>query len=300
MLKKLRAGLELIRPANIVTAFADILAGFAVAGGVILFADGLAMAAPAGLLWLLVSTFGLYGGGIVFNDVFDAKLDAIERPERAIPSGRISIVGASILGISLLVMGILSAFQVNPAAGAISIGVAICALFYDWKAKHSVFFGPLFMGICRGGNLLLGISIVPALIVIFWPLAIIPVIYIASITLVSRGEVSGGSSIHGYIALGLIVLVTASLVMLTFVPGFDLLPALPFLLLFAGMVLPVFYIAAKKPEASTIIKAVKRGVISLVLLNSVLAAGFSGVVLGMMVFVLFLLSILISKMFAVT
>lgn len=80
MLYKIRAFLELMRPANIVTAFADILAGFAVAGGVISFTGETSLITPDGLGWLLLSTFGLYGGGVVFNDVFDAELDAKERP----------------------------------------------------------------------------------------------------------------------------------------------------------------------------------------------------------------------------
>src|SRR5690625_6499540 len=84
---KARAALELMRPANIITAFADILAGFAAAGGVLALTSSGFDLEPDGVGWLLLATFGLYGGGIVFNDVFDASIDAEERPERAIPSG---------------------------------------------------------------------------------------------------------------------------------------------------------------------------------------------------------------------
>jgi 4-hydroxybenzoate polyprenyltransferase len=300
MSEKLRACIELMRPANIITAFADILAGFAVAGGMILFAGGILSAEQSGLLWLLISTFGLYGGGVVFNDVFDAKLDAVERPERPIPSGRISRTGAAILGGSLLLVGILSAFQVNQTAGLIAVVVAACALFYDWQAKHSVLWGPLFMGFCRGGNLLLGISIIPAAVAEFWPLMALPVAYIASITLISRGEVSGGNRIHGYIAFSIIVLVILSLGLLSFLPDVELLRASPFLILFAFMVLPAFYNAARSPKAETIKKAVKRGVISLVLMNSVIAAAFAGMLMGLIVVALFLASLFVSKLFAVT
>ena len=76
-----RAWLQLLRPANVATALADVLAGAAVAG---------AAWPPAPVVyWLLVATACLYAGGIVFNDYFDRTLDAIERPERPIPSGRI-------------------------------------------------------------------------------------------------------------------------------------------------------------------------------------------------------------------
>lgn len=300
MLQKMRAYLELMRPANIVTAFADILAGFAVAVGVISFTGEAALFSPDGLGWLLLSTFGLYGGGVVFNDVFDAELDAKERPERAIPSGRVSKVQAALLGILLHLLGVIAAFQVNQTAGFIAIAIAILTIIYDSKAKHSVVFGPLFMGLCRGGNLLLGISIVPAILFQSWFLAFIPIVYIASITLISRGEVSGGSRMHGFIAVGMLIAVIIALLIFAFMPEYSLLTALPFLLLFAWMVFPAYLNAAINPEALTIKNAVKRGVLSLIFLNSVLAAGFSGLILGLIVALLFPISLLFSKLFAVT
>ena len=106
------AYLQLMRPANIITAIADILAGCAIAISFKHQSDSLTFI-PTEIIWLILSTIGLYGGGVVFNDVFDAKLDAIERPERAIPSGRASKTGASILGLILLAFGVLTAWQVS-------------------------------------------------------------------------------------------------------------------------------------------------------------------------------------------
>lgn len=300
MPKKLRAYLELMRPANIVTAFADILAGFAVAGGVLSFSGETQLISPDGLIWLLISTFGLYGGGVVFNDVFDAALDAKERPERAIPSGRVSRFEATILGVVLHTIGVLSAFQVNISAGIIAAIIVVLTIIYDSKAKHSVVFGPFFMGLCRGGNLLLGISIIPVILWESWFLALIPIVYIASITLISRGEVSGGTKVHGYTAVGMIVFVIAALMLLTIRPDYSLLSATPFLILFSWMVIPAFLNAAINPEALTIKNAVKRGVLSLIFMNSVLAAGFSGIILGVIVACLFPLSVFLAKIFAVT
>ncbi len=53
--------------------------------------------------------YWLIWGGVVFNDVFDAKLDAVERLERPIPSGRASLQRATILGIVLLLIGVIAA-----------------------------------------------------------------------------------------------------------------------------------------------------------------------------------------------
>ena len=73
-----------MRPANIVTAVADILAGIAMAGT--LYFKQFDITA---IILLILSTAFLYGGGVVMNDVFDADLDKVERPERPIPSGLI-------------------------------------------------------------------------------------------------------------------------------------------------------------------------------------------------------------------
>lgn len=89
-MQKLLSYLRLMRPANIVTSVADILLGFAASGLVQnpFFSDGhFNISGLDALLWLILSTIGLYGGGVVFNDVFDAELDKVERPERPIPSG---------------------------------------------------------------------------------------------------------------------------------------------------------------------------------------------------------------------
>lgn len=289
-----------MRPANIVTAFADVLAGASAAAGTIMIAGEYGYLTQPSLFWLLISTFGLYGGGIVFNDVFDSELDKKERPERAIPSGRVSKLFASILGAALFLTGILAAFWVNGTAGLLSIGITLGALFYDAIAKHYVVFGPLVMGSCRGGNLLLGAALLPASLSTLWPLALLPVFYIASITLISRGEVHGGSKATGFLATVIVGSVATVLLLLSLLDSYTFITALPFAILFGVMVLPAFISAASDPAPETIKKAVKRGVISLIILNSALTAGFAGLIPGLLVLALLPVSYLFSKLFAVT
>ena len=130
-----------MRPANIVTAVADILAGVAISG--FFFQAGLEYSA---IIFLILSTIGLYGGGVVMNDVFDAELDAMERPERPIPSGLIKKNQAAFMGICLLLFGVIMAFQVGALSGSLALGTAIAALVYDRYAKHHAVFGPLKIG----------------------------------------------------------------------------------------------------------------------------------------------------------
>jgi 4-hydroxybenzoate polyprenyltransferase len=63
--------LQLVRPANIITSIADILAGIAIAG--FLAPEIWTQEIIMNMLLLVVSTSGLYAGGIVFNDVFDIE-----------------------------------------------------------------------------------------------------------------------------------------------------------------------------------------------------------------------------------
>jgi 4-hydroxybenzoate polyprenyltransferase len=289
-----------MRPANIVTAFADIFAGFAAAGGIIILEYNSIAAIPPELGWLLLSTLGLYGGGVVFNDVFDAELDAEERPERAIPSGRVSKPLAILQGSVLLIIGIATAFTVNYIAGFLAFGIACFALAYDYWAKYSSIWGPLFMGICRGGNLLLGSTVFPFLLKDLWFLALLPITYIGAITLISQGEVHGGDKASGYIGLSLVLLVSGALLLLGVQSSYDTLVALPFVLVFGMLIIPPFIRAALKPKPQLIKIAVKRGVLSLILLNSALVAGYAGWIMGVITALLLPLSLLLAKLFEVT
>lgn len=297
--------LELARPANVVTAWADIWAGVAAAGGVLAIADGIGagvfLETPLpSLVWLLLATSGLYAGGVVLNDVYDAKLDATERPERAIPSGRITRQNALLFGTLLLILGVLAAFQVNDTSGWIAFAIGVCAIFYDRIGKHNTVLGPLSMGLCRAGNLMLGVSIVPAMLLPRWYLALIPLVYIGAITAVSRGEVHGGSKATGSIAVGLVFALLVSL-MILFAHTFTVLMiAIGFILLFGWLVLPSFLKAAREPAADNIRRAVQAGIMGLIPLNAALAAGFAGLIPGLIVLSLLPISIGLARLFAVT
>ena len=80
---------------------------------------------------LVLATVGLYGGGVVFNDVFDAELDKIERPERPIPSGLVTKQSASFLGLLLLLMAIIAAGFVHKERFLSLIGIICCYYCYS-------------------------------------------------------------------------------------------------------------------------------------------------------------------------
>lgn len=294
------AYLQLLRPANVVTAWADVLAGGAATGVAVSLSDGLILPEGGAIAWLLVATTGLYGGGIVFNDVFDAPVDAEERPDRPLPSGRASRSGATLLGGALLLLGIGAASRVTAASGLLAAGIAGGAVAYDGWAKDHVVLGPLAMGLCRGGNLLLGVSLVPVVLTSVWYLLLIPVAYVAAITAVGQGEVHGGTHRTGYVALGLVATVLCALLSLGLRDEYEILYAAPFVIVVGARVLPPFVRAARSPEPGPLQEAVKAGVTSIIPLNAVLAAGFGGWAYGLVVLALLPLSMGLARLFAVT
>lgn len=293
-MKKLLGFLRLARPANIVTAISDILAGVAIAG----YATGVFQLSDAVLL--VVATIGLYGGGVVFNDFFDADLDRIERPERPIPSGLISSKEAGVLGTLLLMAGVAAAFGVSAfPSGVIALLIAIAALVYDKWGKHHSIFGPLNMGLCRGLNLLLGMSIVPAALSDYQYLALIPIIYIAAITMISRGEVHGGRS-NIILFAGLLYLLVILAILYVAATNEQLTYSILFLLSFGLVIYPPLFKAFREPAGKNIGKAVKAGVLALILMNASWASAFGAIYLALFMVLLLPLSLLLARIFAVT
>ena len=298
---KLLAYLRLTRPANIVTAISDIWAGFAIAGATAFLLAGQTEEYLAPFLWLTLATVGLYGGGVAFNDVFDAELDKVERPERPIPSGQVSLGRAILLALSLLLMGIIAGFKVSYWSGELAIFVAAFAVLYDAWGKHQKIFGPINMGLCRSGNLLLGMSVIPESIGDYWYVALIPLAYISAITMISRGEVHGQNKLALQAGFGLYLLILVSILTISLREnGIAAWQVIPLIVLFGYMILPPLWKAMQRQEPALIGKAVKAGVIALIVMNAALAAAFAGIWIGLAMLPLLPLSLWLAKKFAVT
>lgn len=290
--------LTLLRPANIITAMTDILAGIAISGVLVYNTNSNHFIFD--LLLLLFSTIGLYGGGIVFNDIFDLESDTINRPERILPRGLVSKNEAILLGCLMLLMGVGLAFIVSVLSGVIAFIISLLALSYDKISKHYPIVGPLNMGLCRGGNLLLGMSISNDAVFNYWYIGIIPILFIAAITLTAKKEASGNNQAAILVALLLDAIVVILFVYIGNLLGFRFWILLPFLLFWYGINFFAKYKAFIYNQPAAIQKAVKTGVLSLIPLNASYVAGSAGLFYALFVLALLPLSILLSKKFAVT
>ncbi len=178
-----RSWLQLIRLPAVFTALADICAGFACKRSS--FEPVTEFAA------LLTASGCLYLAGMIFNDVFDRRRDAIGRPGRPIPSGRIGVMRAVVVGVLLLAAGIGSAATVSRQALLISLALTACILAYDGLLKATVL-GPIAMGSCRFLNVMLGSAIDDVSLFVWAPpqiyIAAAIGIYVAGITWFARTE----------------------------------------------------------------------------------------------------------------
>jgi len=287
--------LQLMRPANIITAISNIIAGYIVA----LFFLNIKFDYSS-LGYLILSTVGLYGGGIVFNDFFDAQIDARERPYRPIPSGAAKKGYAGVLGSVLFGIGLLSAFNVSFTGFIIACIICICCFIYNLKTKYYPWLGGFTLALCRGFNVLLGTTFAPDAVSQLYPIILIPFWLTIAITYISKSEVEGGNRLNlGYV--GLLYLMT--LVTFWFLAGLykiSLENGLVFLTIFA--LLNLFYLvkAMYNPIAKNIQTVVKWGVLSFILMDAATAASFSNLYLGILLLLLMPLSIALSKFFAVT
>lgn len=172
--------LELVRAPAVLTVLGDTLAGGSAAGHAL---SGRRIVLP-------LASACLYAGGMALNDYADRGTDSRERPERPIPSGRISAGNALTAAAALTVAGLgLSAAGGGRRAFAVGLPLAAAIWTYDLLAKHQAVSGALIMGTCRALDVLMGAGsghLRPAL-----GAAGIMGVHTAAVTLLSRGEVEG-------------------------------------------------------------------------------------------------------------
>ena len=136
----------MLRISNAPTVVSQVFAGAAV--GCCALPTGTPL--PLGALVLVLVGVPLsYLAGMVLNDVCDARVDATERPDRPIPSGRISLFVARFVGGSMLLIGISMLAVASPATLPWAIILGVCILAYDIRHTLSAASFVL-MAACRG------------------------------------------------------------------------------------------------------------------------------------------------------
>jgi len=139
--------LGLGRVSNLPTVWTNTIAGVVLAGGAI---------NDLRVPLLLLAMSACYIAGMFLNDVFDREIDALERPERPIPSGLIETATVSTVAwglflfatILLLIVGFL--FDSGSGWWPVVFGLLLVAaiVFYNVHHKDNPA-SPIVMGTCR-------------------------------------------------------------------------------------------------------------------------------------------------------
>jgi UbiA prenyltransferase family protein len=252
------AFLQLVRAPAALTVLGDTVAGAAAAGKPL----------RGKRLLLPLSSVSFYWAGMALNDWADRELDAVERPERPIPSGRVSP------GQALAVAGGLTAAGLGLARAAggrdtfmIAVPLAAAVWAYDTVLKRTAA-GPAAMAACRALDVLMGAGAGARKAL---PSAIAVGGHTLGVTALSTGEVHGASPRTARTALA-----GTAITALAAATGArswrDRLGALAFTGLYGNLVGRAQYGAAQNPSAPQVRAATMAGIHGMVPLQAALAA----------------------------
>ena len=125
--KILLAYLQLMRVKNCAIASFAIFIAAAMALGEITITTKIILAAGA--------AFIIMAAGNAFNDYYDYVIDKINRPDRPIPSGKVKRSDAMMLSLTLFMVGIALAYNINLICFAIAAANSVILIIYARYSK---------------------------------------------------------------------------------------------------------------------------------------------------------------------
>ncbi|AAM02166.1 geranylgeranylglycerol-phosphate geranylgeranyltransferase [Methanopyrus kandleri] len=145
----MRAYLELARPINCAMAALGVVVGELIAGARL---DVGAVLAP-------VVAAVVCAGGNAINDYFDAEVDAVNRPDRPIPSGRVSPRSARMFALGCFAVGVGMATVINRMCLAIAALNSVLLYLYSWRLKGTPLIGNVMVSYLVGSCFLFGAAV---------------------------------------------------------------------------------------------------------------------------------------------
>jgi 4-hydroxybenzoate polyprenyltransferase len=317
---------QLFRISNIFTVPPDIIIGFLAVS--IYFGSSIGYSV-SDLVTLIFSSVFLYIGGLVLNDLFDIKVDRLERPNRPLPSGRIKQGKAIQITVLLFSVALALASLVNPTALGISMLLIAGIVAYNYKIKNG-YFRPYLMAAIRALNVIYGASFIfdipitsavsneqvvtPTSDYNPWMLLTLAAstvyFHIFILTSLSKSETVQEFSkdkikldIQNIKVIYLIFLIISVSIAIIFIPY--KLDFLLFILLYLFLINLLFNRALKKAndqgqEPALIQFVVKNMLILLIVLDSAFIAGAAGILSGSIVTMLTLPCLILSKKISMT
>lgn len=141
-MRKLGGFVRLMRPINCV------MMGFAVIVGSVLVAPQLGSLNWLSILYGFLTGFTFCAAAMVINDIWDRKIDAINEPDRPIPSGSISVGQALAFTAGLIAVGFLFAFLVSLLCFAVAAASLVITATYLTVGKRTGLPGNFLVSAC--------------------------------------------------------------------------------------------------------------------------------------------------------
>ncbi|MFX1347720.1 MAG: geranylgeranylglycerol-phosphate geranylgeranyltransferase [Promethearchaeota archaeon] len=191
---KFKDTIEILRPIN------DLMGSLTVIIGILNTRLGIdPLRLILNLILGVLTYFFIAGSGMIINDYYDIEIDKINRPERPIPRGSITLDQAKILWIMTFLIGIVIAIlnSILFNIGYLNIILAVFFAFIGWLyaawGKKSGFFGNIIVSVSFSIGLIYGAVLNNSLIP--------PYIYYFFLTsfflLLSREVIKGCEDIEG-------------------------------------------------------------------------------------------------------
>ena len=187
------AGLFIItRPLNSVTAGLAAIVAYLIATGTVMSRT---------LLLFAVVTL-ITAAGNVINDYFDVEIDRVNRPDRPIPSGQVSLPAARAYAITLFLAGILVCLFTNDLCIAIAVFNSLLLIAYAARLKRTPLFGNITVSYLAASMFLFGGALegLPGL------LHVIPFAVMTFFAMLARELVKDGEDVEGDRASGAVTI----------------------------------------------------------------------------------------------
>lgn len=256
---------ELVRLPAVLSVPGDVLLGAAASG------QARDLPRTAGLV---AASSCVYLAGMALNDYADRAVDAIERPARPIPSGRVSPEFALGLAGGMTIAGVLLAMAADGPRALKVVGPLVGAVWsYDMALKTTAVATPG-MSACRGLDVIVGAGAHGAASAL--PAAVVVAAHTAIVTEISAHEAQGADPSRAVAGLAATAAITAASATLSLRASRSLArraAALGLLGAYAAAVGGAQAGAVRDSSAAGLQRAVSAGVLGLILLQASLLAG---------------------------
>ena len=118
----------------------DLVLGYSVMGG---------QFANIAFIPALISILSIYCYGLVSNDLADFREDSIDRPDRPLPSGGVSVKSARFAAVTLLLVGLFAARLANSQVFVLACALILLITNYNFLLKRIPMIGAATLALCR-------------------------------------------------------------------------------------------------------------------------------------------------------